>query len=145
MLVQVIDIPQYRWKVRVYYAVTCYWADRIMEDFRRLGMSEEDQKKAYDNMASCELNNGITYSNPALRRTAMVIALASSAKEFFNSFDHELKHFEEQIGEACKIDQKSEEAAYLRGNVAGEMFDCMSPMLCECCRKKIGKHRHLYL
>lgn len=142
MIVQVINIPEYRWKVRVYYSVTCYWTDRIMEDFRRLGMSEEDQKKAYANMASCELDNGITYSSPDLRRTTMVIAKASSARELFNSFVHELKHFEEQFGEACQIDQKSEEAAYLRGDVAGEMFDCMAPMLCECCRKKMQEHSH---
>lgn len=108
-----------------------------MEDFRRLGMSEEDQKKAYANMASCELNNGITFSNPDLRRTAMVIAKASSAREFFNSFVHELKHFEEQFGEACQIDQKSEKAAYLRGDVAGEMFPVAKKFICDCCRRKM--------
>ena len=66
----------------------------------------------------------------------MVIAKAESSKEYFNSFMHELKHFEEQIGEACKIDQKSEDAAYLRGDVSGKMFDAMAPLLCDCCRHR---------
>lgn len=136
MFIQYIKIPKYKWKMKVYYAVTSYWTEDIMADLDRIGISEEHRKQAYDNMMSDQLNNGITYSSPKDKRTIMVVAKAESAREYFNSFFHELKHFEEQIGEACNIDQKSEDAAYLRGNVAGMMFDCMAPLLCDCCRRK---------
>lgn len=136
MIVQIIHIPKYKWKIRIYYAVTEYWTDEIMDDLRHIGISGEHEKQAYENMSSGDLNNGITYSCPKCHRTIVVIAKASSAKEYFNSFLHELKHVEEQIGEACGIDQKSEDAAYLRGYVAGQMFECMSPLLCECCRRR---------
>lgn len=136
MFIQIIKIPKYKWKLKVYYAVTSYWTKDIMEDLKKVKISEEHAKQAYDNMMSDQLNNGITYSSPEHRRTVMVIAKAESAKEYFNSFMHELKHFEEQIGEACKIDQKSEDAAYLRGNVSGKMFEAMAPLLCDCCRHR---------
>lgn len=136
MIIQIIKIPKYKWKIKVYYAVTSYWTDEIMEDLDRLKVSEEHRKQAYDNMMSDQLNNGITYSCGECRRTIMVIAKATSAREYFNSFQHEIKHFEEQIGEAMSIDQKSEDAAYLRGDVSGKMFDCMQPLLCDCCRRR---------
>ena len=63
---------------------------------------------------------------------------ASTPAEFFNSLLHELKHVEEQIGECLGIDQKSEEAAYLRGGIARELFPHIAPLLCVSCRKKIG-------
>lgn len=140
MFVQIIRIPKYKWKMKVYYAVTSYWTEEIMEDLEHVGISPEHKKQAYDNMMSDQLNNGITYSSPEHKRTIMVIAKASSAQEYFNSFMHEFKHFEEQIGEACKIDQKSEDAAYLRGDVSGKMFKAMAPLLCDCCRRRHEAH-----
>lgn len=140
MITQIISIPRYRWKVKIYYAVTCYWTDEIMDQLRKVGISGQDERDAYENMNSCTLNNGITYSSGMLRRTVMVIAKTSSAAELFDSFFHELKHFEEQIGEICDIDQRSEEAAYLRGGMAKTMFPKIAPMLCDCCRKKHDIH-----
>ena len=87
MIVQEFYIPDYDWEVRVYYAVDCYYTDRIIADLQRVGCRGLDLVNAYKNMRACNLNTGITYSNIRNRETVMVFALTSSPEEFQNSFD----------------------------------------------------------
>lgn len=132
-------IWEHNWIVRTYFAVSCYYADEILGRLQNIGADAEIMRSANRNLRACTLDTGLTYTSPWHRETIMVVGLTSSPEEFFNSFLHELKHLEEQIGEAIGIDQKSEEAAYFRGGVARELFPYISSMLCEHCRKKVGK------
>lgn len=100
MIVQEFYIPDYDWEVRVYYAVDCYYTDRIIADLQRVGCRGLDLVNAYKNMRACNLNTGITYSNIRNRETVMVIALTSSPEEFQNSFDHEKGHLCRHISRA---------------------------------------------
>nr|UVN06327.1 MAG: hypothetical protein [Bacteriophage sp.] len=137
MIIQEFYIPDYDWEVRVYYAVDCYYTDRIIADLQRVGCRGLDLANAYKNMRSCNLNTGITYSNIRNRQTVMVIALTSSPEEFQNSFDHEKGHLCRHISRVFGIDPYGEEAQYLSGYVGQKMFPVAKKFLCEHCRRSL--------
>lgn len=78
MIMQDIYLPEYDWHVRIYYAVTTYWADRIASDMRSIGCRGSQLDRAYSGLVKGDLNTGITYSNFKLGETVMVISLTST-------------------------------------------------------------------
>ena len=135
MIRQDIHLDQYGWHVRIYYAVTTYWTERITGDMWRIGCRGRDLAKAVRNLRSGDLNTGITYSNFREGETVMVISRTSSPEEFLNSWAHEKKHLARHIEQAFGIDPYSEEAAYLEGTIAQRMFPVARKFICEHCRE----------
>lgn len=138
MITQDIYIPEYDWHVRIYYAVSTYWAYRIASDMRRIGCSGIQLDRAYSSLVKGDLNTGITYSNFKLGETVMVISITSTPAEFLNSWEHEKKHLARHIEQAYGIDPYSEEAAYLEGGIAQKMFIVAKNFICEHCRMSLG-------
>ena len=134
MIVQDFQLKRYRWHVRVYYAVHRYWARDILNELRDIGCSGKQLRNAWDSLRDGELNTGITYSNFERRETLMVISLTSAPAEFLNSWVHEMQHLCRHVVQAFGIDPYGEEAAYLAGDVAQEMFNTAKKFLCEHCR-----------
>lgn len=137
MIVQNIYIPEYGWHVRIYYAVTTYWADRIASDMHRIGCVGGQLERAYSSLMKGDLNTGITYSTFWKKETVMVISLTSTPAEFLNSWEHEKKHLARHIEQAYGIDPYSEEAAYLEGDIAQRMFPVAKRFICGHCRKNL--------
>ncbi len=137
MIRQVFDIPQYRWTVTVYYAVTGYDVRRIMRGLRQIGCGEYDLRRAYRNMTSGAADTGLTYSNAELRQTIMLIGRTTTAAQFQNSLDHEKGHLCRHISQAMHIDPYGEEAEYLAGYVGQRMFEVARMFLCDTCRRKL--------
>ena len=135
MIRQDFYIEEYGWHVRVYYAVTTYWTERIAGDMWRIGCRGESLRKAYRNLEAGHLNTGLTYSNFQTCETVMVISLTSSPEEFLNSWEHEKKHLARHIEQAYGIDPFGEEAAYLEGTIAQKMFPVAKHFICEHCRE----------
>lgn len=138
MIVQDFELPEYGWSVRVYYAVTTYWAERIIRDLVRIGCHGTELRRAYDNLTRGDLNTGITYSNTAAGETVMVISLTSTPAQFLNSWLHEMRHLSRHIERACGISPYGEEAAYLSGDIGQRMFPVAQKFICEHCRKRLG-------
>ena len=138
MIRQEIYIPKYDWRVRIYYAVTTYWAGRILSDMERIGCGDIELAKAVRNLEAGNLNTGLTYSNFQTGETVMVISLTSSPEEFLNSWEHEKKHLARHIEQAYGIDPFGEEAAYLEGEIAQRMFPVAKRFICEHCREGLG-------
>ena len=140
MLSDKIYIPKYGWRVHFFYAVTCYHIDEIMDCLDKLECPDDFKRRAYENMSSCRLDTGITYSNSKLKESVVVIGLTSSKEEFFNSFCHEKRHLEDHIAQTFGMQISGEEIAYLSGNISGYLFESISPFLCqcECCKNKSG-------
>ena len=138
MIVQDIHLPKYGWHVRVYYAVTTYWAERIINDMERVGCDGRQLQRAYGSLRRGDLNTGITYSNTAGGETVMVIGLTSSPAQFLNSWLHEMRHLSRHIERACGISPYGEEAAYLAGDIGQRMFPVARKFICEHCRKGLG-------
>ncbi len=130
-----LNIRNQDWKVHFHCAVSCYHIPQIMDELIRIDCPEDIMNRAEALMATCRLNIGFTYSNPMLRESVVVIALTSSAAEFQNSLQHELRHLIDDISLEDEIWNK-EKVGYLTGEINLEIFPYVKELLCECCRKK---------
>lgn len=139
MIVQDIYLPEYDWHCKVFYSVTTYWVEDILDELKRIGCSDYKYSKAKKNLRSGELNTGLTYSNAMIGESVMVIAKTSSEDEFAHSYDHEKGHLAKHIALAYAIDPYGEEFQYMSGDIAKKMFPVAKNFMCECCRKKLYK------
>lgn len=141
MIVQDIILPEYRWRVRVYYAVTAYWTDDIMRDLADIGCHGSELRRAGVSLMRGGLDTGLTYSNRRTHESVMVIGLTSSAAQFQNSLDHEKGHLVKHISLAFGLDPYGEEQQYLSGEIGQRMFPVARRFLCEHCRRDLyGEH-----
>ena len=142
MIVQDFILPEYRWRVRVYYAVTTYWAEAIIRELARIGCRGEELRRAYANLTRGGLDTGLTYSNRRAHESVMVIGLTSSAAQFQNSLDHEKGHLVKHMSLAFGLDPYGEEQQYLSGEIGQRMFPVARRFLCPHCRKGLYENRH---
>lgn len=145
MIRQRLYIERYAWIVYIYYAVDAYYIDEIIAQLYRIGCPYEFMVQAYENMSTNKLNQGLTYSNYRKRETVMVIGLASSAAQYENSIQHELRHLVDNIVEALSL-KPGEPPGYLTGEVAMMMHPMTKLLTCECgcCKKKLNKLRQVH-
>ncbi|MBE6202159.1 MAG: hypothetical protein E7135_00665 [Rikenellaceae bacterium] len=70
-------------------------------------------------------------------KSVFVVALTTSPAEFFNSLVHEVAvHLCMHIATCLHIDVKSEDYAYLVGDLCGEIYPAVKHQLCDCgCHK----------
>ena len=139
MIVQDIYLPDYDWHCKVFYSVTTYLVEDILDELKRIRCSDNKYRKAKKNLRSGELNTGLTYSNAMIGESVMVIAKTSSADEFAHSYDHEKGHLAKHIALAYAIDPYGDEFQYMSGDIAKKMFPVAKKFMCECCRKKLYK------
>lgn len=123
------------WVVWVYIAVHGYYTYEILDKMRQIGANAEYRERAHRNLISGNLNNGLTYSNPERRESVWVTSLTSSAREFFNSIVHEIRHLQQHIANEMRLDENSEDVCYLSGDIAYALFPYCRELLCEHCRE----------
>ena len=146
-----LNIPKYNWLVHIFYHVTCYWTDEIMDCLKSIGCPPQKLKESYRNLEACKLNTGLTYSNYHLRESVMVIGKTSSSEEFSDSLMHELRHLEDHIAIVYKMPAGGEEIAYLAGYIGRKLSKDIQMFICSCdchkhqkkrlCEKKTRKYR----
>ena len=136
MIRQRFHIERYYWNVTAYYAVSEYHYNEIMSSLRRIGCSGDNLSSAEKNLRENKLDSGLTYSNYAIRETVMVVALASSAKQFHRALVHEMRHSQSHIATAFNMNEKGEEVCYLLDDIVGLTHSVTSPLICNCCRSK---------
>ena len=78
-------------------------------------------------------DKGYTYTNFIDHLTVMFIGKSSSLGELYDTIQHEMKHAVEHIGEYYGVDSKSEESAYLQGEIARQMFPAVALVVCPMC------------
>lgn len=137
MVVQNIYLEDWDWHITVYYAVTRYYKDEILEELDLIGCSRSELKNAEQLLDDNRYNTGLTYTNFKNRGSVVVIGLTSSPEEFQNTFDHEKGHLAMHIGSALQIDPFGEEFQYLTGAIGEKMFKIAKRFLCEHCRKTL--------
>ena len=141
MIHQSITLPKYGdWTVDVYYGVTHFDADEIMENLYNIGCPSEHAYTAYQNITNGDKNTGLTYSNYHNRQSVVVIGVADNPAEFINTLTHEQMHLATHIGKTYGMDMYGEEVCYLVGKIAEKMFAISSKFLCKCCRNKKTKY-----
>lgn len=136
MIRQRLYISEYDIVVYAYYAKTGYYAEEIVEKMLEVGCRGYKIGQAYVNLSSNQLDTGLTYYNPFTKSGVMVVALTSTAAEFFNSLLHELGHLVAYIAKAEHLSFTGEDIAYLEGELARDIYPKVKDLLCDCCRRK---------
>ena len=116
-----VYFDKYRWSVEVFIILSRPDIAEIMSAVKRAGGSKEVIESAYANLME-DFDSGFTYSSPKYRKSIMVVNRSSSMEQFINTYNHEKNHVEMHICEELRIDPYSEEAAYLSGNMAQQLF-----------------------
>ena len=129
-----LTIYKYRWNVRLYFAVTDYYIDDILESLYSIYCPDKIMQRVEEKMSARQLDTGFTYSNPRLRRSVLVVGLTSSPAEFFNSFTHEIRHLIDDIAKAVGLEMTGEDVAYLTGDVSLDLWPYVHKFICCKCR-----------
>ena len=114
MIIDQFDI--YDWNVIVLYECTCNNIDFIIKLLRDIKCPNRYIKEALNNLQSCDLNIGLTYSNKKLQSSVIVINKTSSFAQLINTIAHEYFHLICHISSTLKIDDE-EKLAYLNGDL----------------------------
>lgn len=116
-----VYFDNYRWSVEVFIILSHADPKVILDAVKQAGGSSKVLESAHANLME-DFNSGFTYSSSKYRRSIMVVNRSSSMEEFINTYNHEKNHVEMHICEELGIDPYSEEAAYLSGNMAQQLF-----------------------
>lgn len=106
----------YNWKVTILYECSCEDIDFIIETLKDINCPNRYIKEAFNNLKSCSLNVGLTYSNTKQKSSVIVINKTSSFAQLINTVSHEYYHLICHIQKTLKIDNE-EQLAYLNGDL----------------------------
>lgn len=109
-------IYKYEWKITVLYDCTCDDIDYIIEALKEIRCPNKYIKEAINNLETCALNIGLTYSNINLKSSIIVINKTSSVAQLMNTVSHEYFHLVNHISKALDI-KDEEQLAYLMGDL----------------------------
>ena len=84
-------------------------------------------------MTLSQPNRGYTLTDYEGRYSLMFIGRTTDASQMYDSIQHECKHVVEHISNYYGVDPKSEEAAYLAGELGRKLFPAVAYVLCPRC------------
>lgn len=119
-----IFIKSYDWAVDVLYDCDCSNNEQIINYLENINCPISLLNKAIDNLNSCSLNIGFTYSNYNMRKSLMVISKATDKGQFYNTLVHECYHLVSHITKNLITDE--EDRAILIGDVISIMYKKLS-------------------
>ena len=102
------------WNITILYECTCEDIDFIIKTLKEIKCPNKFIKEALNNLESCNLNIGLTYSNITLESSVIVINKTSSFSQLINTISHEYYHLICHISKALDIEDE-EQLAYLNG------------------------------
>ena len=106
----------YNWNVTVLYECSCDNIDFIIETLQDIKCPNRYIKEALNNLETCNLNIGLTYSNLKLESSVIIINKTSSFSQLINTIAHEYFHLICHIAKALNIEDE-EKLAYLNGDL----------------------------
>ena len=139
MIVQEFTLDKYNWCVKIYYSISFYQSEDILNDLVDLGCDEEDILIVKESIDDDVYDFASTHSNLIQRKTVIIFGKSSSASEFSNTLAHEVGHLASHISIAEGINPFGEEIQYLVGDITQQMFEVTERFLCEHCRELLYK------
>lgn len=106
----------YNWEVTILYECTCDDIDYIIEVLKEINCPKKFIKEALNNLETCSLNIGLTYSNLKLKSSVIVVNKTSSFAQLINTIAHKYYYLICHISKILNIDDE-EELANLNGNL----------------------------
>jgi Zn-dependent peptidase ImmA (M78 family) len=104
------------WNVNILYECTCDDIDYIIETLKEIKCPNKYIKEALNNLETCKLNIGLTYSNTTLKSSVIIINKTSSFSQLINTIAHEYFHLICHISDVLEI-KDEEKLANLNGNL----------------------------
>lgn len=123
------------WKVYVYYDVDFSNIEEIITLMENLSMPESYIKGAYTMLKQNLTNTAATYSNISTKTSIIVFVKTRTAREFVNSFVHEILHLANHIARSYQLNVDEEEICYIAGDAAKQMFKYCHKLMCNRCRE----------
>lgn len=120
----------YNWNVTILYECSCDDIDFIIWTLKEINCPYKFIKEALNNLQSCDLNIGLTYSNIALKSSVIVINKTSSFSQLINTIAHEYFHLICHISKALEIDDE-ETLAYLNGDLNMRSYNIVKKLKME--------------
>ena len=120
------------WTVLVLYECTCDDINFVIKTLRDIKCPNKFIKEALDNLETCNLNIGLTYSNISLKSSVIVINKTSSFSELINTISHEYYHLICHISKALDI-KDEEKLAYLNGSLNMRSYNIVKDL-----ERKVG-------
>lgn len=122
----------YNWNIIVLYECTCNDIDYIIETLKDINCPNKFIKEALDNLETCNLNIGLTYSNLGLKSSVIIINKTSSFAELINTIAHEYYHLICHISKSLKIEDE-EKLAHLNGDLNMRSYKIVEKL-----KRKVG-------
>ena len=122
----------YDWNVTILYECTCEDIDFIIETLMDIYCPIKYINEALNNLETCNLNIGLTYSNLKLKSSVIIVNKTSSFAQLINTISHEYFHLICHISKALQIEDE-EKLAYLNGDL-----NMRSYKIVERLQKKVG-------
>lgn len=123
-----------RWVVDFLFATKGYDIDGVLACMRDCRAERENLDLARRKMERGRMNEGLTYTNPALFRAVVLVGPTTSGRQFQNTFVHEMRHIVDVIARSAGIETDPEEPAYMSGDTAMELADVVCKLGCRHCR-----------
>ncbi len=110
------------WNIIILYDCTCEDTDYIVETLLDINCPNRFIKEAIDNIDSCNLNIGLTYSNLSLKSSVIVVSKTSDIGQTINTIAHEYFHLICHIAKSLDYEDE-EELAKLNGDLNMRSFN----------------------
>lgn len=130
MKIRDLRIGKYGWRVRFYFAVHGYHTRSILSSLEEIECPGTVLERVRGNLLRADMDSGFTYSNKTMRRSVVVVGLATSQAQFLNSFEHELRHLCDDIAADSGMPMQGEEVAYLTGDLNAELWPEIHQFIC---------------
>ena len=102
------------WNITILYECTCDDINYIIETLKDINCPNKFIIEDLNNLETCNLNIGLTYSNVKIKSSVIVINKTSSFAQLINTIAHEYYHLICHIKRTLEIEDE-EELAYLNG------------------------------
>lgn len=108
--------------------------NEVYQALMACGCPDVEAQKAC--MVLSRRNCGYSFSDMDRQFTLMFASETDSPEEMFDTLVHELKHIVEHISSHYGLNPKSEEAAYLQGEIAKKLFPAVALAVCPKCHEE---------
>ena len=117
----------YDWDILVLYECTCDDIDYIIETLIEIYCPKKYIDEAINNLETCNLNIGLTYSNIRLKSSVIVVGKTSSFSQLIDTIAHEYFHLISHISKVLNIEDE-EELATLNGNLNRRSYNIVEKL-----------------
>ena len=130
MIRDYLDIDKH-WGILAYYDATPEDFSQLGPILREFGCPEWEIRRAEETIRRTD--KAFVFNAPWARMSVMVVGRVTHPSQFLNSLLHEMDHLQDCILDYYRVEQGTEDAAYLQGYLGQVAYEGILPLLCPVC------------